>query len=127
MKKVLLLLVLSFSFSFIFAQKNVHGKIHDPRKSGKSVEACRIFLCEPKLHIHSMPRLWKTPVEKPVEIVENSELSTGFFALFFFCFSCGKVCIYPCIFRSPLKNGTCYVTVGRKPLPEKHRGKVVFL
>lgn len=31
-----------------------------------------------------MPRLWKTPVEKPVEIVENSELSTGFFALFFF-------------------------------------------
>ena len=51
MKKVLLLLVLSFSFSFIFAQKNVHGKIHDPRKSGKSVEACRIFLCEQKLHI----------------------------------------------------------------------------
>ena len=127
MKKVLLLLVLSFSFSFIFAQKNVHGKIHDPRKSGKSVEACRIFLCEPKLNIHNTPRLWKTPVEKPVEIVENYELSTGIFALSVLSPSCGKVCIYPCIFRSPSKNGACYVTVGWKPLPEKHRGKVVFL
>jgi len=29
------------------------------------------------MNIHSDPSLWKTPVEKPVENVENSELSTG--------------------------------------------------
>ena len=33
-----------------------------------------------------MPRLWKTPVEKPVEIVENSELSTGFLLFSFLLF-----------------------------------------
>ena len=111
----------------IFAQKIGHGKIHDPRKSGKTVEGGRIFLCEPKLNIHSTPCLWKTPVEKPVEIVENSELSTGFFALSILRPSCGKVCIYPCIFLSFPENRLCYVTAGRKLLPEKHREKVDFL
>jgi len=29
------------------------------------------------MNIHSKAFLWKTPVEKPVENVENYELSTG--------------------------------------------------
>jgi len=33
------------------------------------------------MNIHSTPCLWKTPVEKPVENVENYELSTGIPAL----------------------------------------------
>ena len=111
----------------IFAQKIGHGKIHDPRKSGKTVEDRRFFLCEPKLNIHNLPGLWKTPVEKPVEIVENSELSTDIFVLSHLRPSCGKVCIYPCIFPAPLQKETCYVTGGRKPLPEKAGEKVDIL
>ena len=32
------------------------------------------------MNIHTMASLWKTPVDKPVENVENFELSTGIFS-----------------------------------------------
>jgi len=41
------------------------------------------------MNIHSMARLWKTPVEKPVESVENYELSTGIPMLWEPRLSCG--------------------------------------
>ena len=53
------------------------GKSHDMRKSGKSGESRHIVLCELKMNIHNPHSLWKTPVDKPVENVENSEFSTG--------------------------------------------------
>jgi len=74
----------------IFAQKLPHGKNHDPGKSGDLGEGCRFFLCEPKMNIHSLPSLWKTPVEKSVDNVENYELSTGISPLWFFLLSCGN-------------------------------------
>ena len=46
-------------------------------KSAESSALCSLILCEPKMNIHRAAVLWKTPVEKPVENVENSELSTG--------------------------------------------------
>ena len=81
----------------IFAQRFCCGKKHQPRKSGRIVEGRRIFLCELFLNIHIPLHLWKTPVEKPVEIVENYELSTGISLLWKFLPGCGKVCIPVCI------------------------------
>ena len=63
--------------SRIFAQRESCGKNHDGRKSGKSGESRHIVLCELKMNIHNPHSLWKTPVDKPVENVENSEFSTG--------------------------------------------------
>ena len=103
----------------IFAQRNPCGKNYDPRKSGKSVEGRRFFLCKSKLHIHNRPPLWKTPVEKPVENVENSELSTGISLLSKIRPSCGKECIHHCIIPPPHPHTACYVTAGRKILPDK--------
>ena len=47
-------------------------------------------LCERKMNIHKPPPLWITLVEKPVENVENSELSTGILPFWFSTASCGK-------------------------------------
>ena len=61
----------------IFAQKSSCSEKHYFRKNVKTFRFPQLFLCEPKVNIHSFIILWKTPVEKPVENVENSELSTG--------------------------------------------------
>jgi hypothetical protein len=60
----------------IFAQKICHSKKHHLPKSGEIRDTPLLILCEPKLNIHRIPRLWKTLVEKSVENVENYELST---------------------------------------------------
>jgi len=73
----------------IFAQKNPHSKNYYLPKSGESFVLLPFILCEPKMNIHSMARLWKTPVEKPVESVENYELSTGIPMLWEPRLSCG--------------------------------------
>ena len=91
------------------------GKIHSVRKSGKSGEGCRDCLCEPKMHIHNSPHLWKTPVDNTVENVENCELSTGISLLSKSCLSCGKVCIPLCIFSPKVAEFPCYVTALHKP------------
>jgi len=41
------------------------------------------------MNIHTMASLWKTPVDKPVENVENFELSTGIFLHSGFPHICG--------------------------------------
>ena len=60
-----------------FAQKLQIGNIYSLQKSGKNVEACHLFLCKSKLDIHSPALLLTTLVDKLVDNVENSELSTG--------------------------------------------------
>ena len=60
-----------------FAQKLQIGNIYCLQKSRKSVEACRLFLCKSELNIHSSIPLWISPVDKLVDNVENSGLSTG--------------------------------------------------
>jgi len=67
----------SFCQVLIFAQKLSCSKKHHFRKSAKIFRFPSFFLCEPKMNIHRKTILWKTPVDKPVENVENSELSTG--------------------------------------------------
>jgi len=64
--------------------------MHHRRKSDVSPESRHVFLCEPKVNIHSCLRLWKTPVEKTVENVENSDLSTVIPGLFRCASPCGK-------------------------------------
>ena len=100
----------AFVKSCFFAQFVPSGENHKPRKSGKSGEGCRFFLCEPKMNIHNPHPLWKTPVEKSVENVENSELSTGISLLSVSAPSCGKVCIPLCIFCPQIAETACYVT-----------------
>ena len=46
-------------------------------KSGDFFRILSVWLCEPNMNIHSTASLWKTLVEKSVENVENSQLSTG--------------------------------------------------
>ena len=67
----------------------------------------------------SSTTLWKTPVEKSVENVENSELSTGISLLSFSAPSCGKVCIPLCIFPRAAEKTICYVTEGPGGLSDK--------
>ena len=61
----------------IFAQKLSCSKKHHLRKSAEIFRLSQAILCEPKMNIHRDTTLWITPVEKPVENVENYELSTG--------------------------------------------------
>ena len=91
------------------------GKNHSLQKSRKLGEVCRVFLCEPKMNIHTLLPLWKTPVENPVENVENCDLSTGIPPLSNSGPSCGKVCIHPCISSTKIMEIPCYVTTGTRP------------
>ena len=72
---------------------------------------------------HSPKRLWKTPVEKPVENVENFRLSTGILLLSDFLTGCGKAS-FP-VFITPVSDRSGSVTSPpfRKILPAKNRGK----
>jgi len=72
-----------------FAQKNPHSKKHHLRKSAESFPPSPVILCELKMNIHNIGHLWKSPVEKSVENVENYELSTGIPMLWKTCASCG--------------------------------------
>lgn len=98
----------------IFTQNLSHGKIHDPQKSRKSVEGRRIVLCEPAMYIHRLLFLWITPVDKPVENVENSEFSTGIPGISFCTPPCGEGCIPLCITAQPRRKNACYVTAGSR-------------
>lgn len=71
-----------------------------------------MFLCKLRLYIHNPRKLWKTPVEKPVYTVENSELSTGIFPFFPVDRGCGEACIHLCINPSPAGKAVDYVTIG---------------
>ena len=42
------------------------------------------------MNIHNPSPLWKTPVDKPVKNVENSELSTGILMLYRSTAACGN-------------------------------------
>ena len=99
----------------IFAQIRPCGKNYDGRKSGKAVEGCRFVLCKSGLHIHTLPKLWKTPVEKPVENVENFEFSTGIPFVSPGAPACGKVCIGLCIIPPTGHGPSCYVTAVPAP------------
>ena len=72
--------------TFFVKSKNLHNvytvvKITDPEKVGFWSKGVASFYVNQKVDIHSPPPLWKTIVEKPVDNVENSELSTGIPAL----------------------------------------------
>lgn len=84
---------------------------------------CRIFLCEPNVNIHIHKSLWKTLVDKVVENVENSRLSTVILVFSDSGASCGKVCIASCISVEKVSGTLCYVTVGGRRLCEKTRQK----
>lgn len=103
----------------IFTQNLSHGKIHDPQKSRKSVEGRRIVLCEPAMYIHRPLFLWITPVDKPVENVENSEFSTGIPGISFYTPPCGEGCIPLCITAQPRRKNACYVTAGGRSSLDK--------
>ena len=103
----------------IFAQSFPCGKNHHGRKNGKTGIRALETLCKPCLHIHILHPLWKTPVEKPVEIVENCELSTGISPLFPGGGPCGKLCISLCIIRGSLARPLNYVTTAPKERLEK--------
>jgi len=52
-------------------------KITEREKVGKPSKGVASFYVNPAMNIHSLRSLWKTPVDKLVDNVENSELSTG--------------------------------------------------
>ena len=107
----------------IFAQIHPCGKNYEGRKSGKAVEGCRIILCKSAQPFHSYPRLWKTPVEKPVESVENFEFSTGISIVALFASACGKVPGPVCIIPPIPDPAACYVTAPCHSLPGIFRRK----
>ena len=57
-----------------------------------------------------MIALWKTLVEKSVENVENSQLSTGISLFIKKRTACGKDCILSCITDADAFVWSCYVT-----------------
>jgi hypothetical protein len=82
-----------------------------------------MILCKSVLYIHNHPGLWKSPVEKPVESVENFEFSTGIPIVSDRAPACGKVRIPVCIIP-PLRNlAPCYVTAAQAPAPVIFRRK----
>ena len=64
-------------------------------KSGDFFRILSAWLCEPIMNIHSTASLWKTLVEKSVENVENSQLSTGISLFTKTSQACGKTA-YSC-------------------------------
>ena len=76
------------------------------------------------MNIHNPSPLWKTPVDKTVENVENFELSTGIPPLLFFTPSCGKPA-YVFAYRRLLFAKACVTSPRRQPgFPLKSLKKV---
>lgn len=99
------------------------GKIHHLQKSGENVESGRTVLWKPKMDIHNPHPLWKTPVDKTVENVENSELSTEIRAVFKIFTTCGKDCISSCINSPSIRREARYVTGANDRISHKSKGK----
>ena len=108
--------------SRIFAQRSCCSKKHGRRKSGENRKTGRKNLCKAAVHIHRGCGLWKTPVEKAVENVENYEFSTGIWLFQRRPGGCGKVCIPVCI--KQVTNGLQkrYVT-GAQPFTSFERSR----
>ena len=67
---------------FLSRPKNLHKihtvvKITERKKVGIWSKGVPSFYVNQKLDIHNPRPMWKTPVDKLVDNVENSELSTG--------------------------------------------------
>ena len=92
-------------------------------KMGNPAKSVAGLLCEPKMNIHNPHPLWITPVEKSVENVENSELSTGISFLWKFTPACGKGCIYRCILLPEVAQTVCYVTAEKNICSVKTKRK----
>ena len=66
----------------VSSPKNLH-KIHtlskstDCEKVGVPSKDVASFYVNREMNIHRLPELWKSPVDKLVDNVENCELSTG--------------------------------------------------
>ncbi|MCI6935781.1 MAG: hypothetical protein MR762_03855 [Clostridiales bacterium] len=84
-----------------FAQRKRLGKKPPQPKKWVFPGMTGSVLCQPKMNIHNLPFLWKTPVDKHVENVENFELSTGIPPLLFSTISCGKPA-YVFAYRRPV-------------------------
>ena len=72
---------------------------------------------------HSCGRLWKTPVEKPVENVENSQLSTGILPFSNDAAGCGKHGLSGFHNTEFFRHPGCYVTVSSEKIPAERRIK----
>jgi len=72
-------------------------------------------------------KLWKTPVEKPVENVEKWQLSTGIPSFAKSAPTCGKMCISDCITPRSRAAAACYVTGNQIVFPVKSSGKSLIL
>ena len=90
-------------------------------KKWKSGDFSALCLCQPECIFTMHAPLWKSAVDKPVENVENSELSTGISVKTHGGQGCGKVCISQCIFCAVLPKYPGYVTVSFS-LPGKKSG-----
>lgn len=75
------------------------------------------------MDIHNSQPLWITPVEKTVENVENSELSTEIPAVFKIFTTCGKDCIPECINSVLAGSWTRYVTSRELDISKKKHRK----
>ena len=67
---------------FVSSPKNLHkvytlSKFTDCEKMGVPSKCVASFYVNQEMNIHSPGHLWKTPVDKVVDNVENCELSTG--------------------------------------------------
>ena len=90
-------------------------------KKWKSGDFSALCLCQPECIFTMHAPLWKSAVDKPVENVENSGLSTGIPVGTHGGQGCGKVCISQCIICPVLPKSPGYVTVFL-PLPGKKSG-----
>ena len=70
-------------FPFHMSRPKILHKVHTlvkftaRKKVGRMSNRDASFYVNQKLHIHNPGPLWTTPVDKLVDSVENSELSTG--------------------------------------------------
>ena len=95
-------------------------------KSEQTVNTDTSRLCKAPVYIPRDVGLWKTPVEKTVENVENSMLSTGIPALCPEGGGCGEMCIRRCIFFVFFRRDVCYVTAVPEDLMAKKLPKSYF-
>ena len=106
-----------------FCTKKQLSSKYTRRKKWKSGLFPAFCLCQPECIFTMYAPLWKSAVDKPVENVENSELSTGISGQTQCGRGCGKVCISQCIFCAVLPKSACYVTVCPPAVLEKNRVK----